>query len=472
MRIVVIGGGPGGYVAALRAAQLGAQVTLIEKEFIGGTCLNRGCIPTKALLASAQAMAKARAGEEFGFTVNGEIVPNLARMIIRKEQIIAKLRSGVETLLKKAKVEVVKGTGKLITSDCLALADTTASSITVQVDTDSRAQIIQADKVILATGSEPAHLPGFDFEHPAILTSTSALQLQEIPQSLLVVGAGVIGCEFASFFAELGTDVTAVELTDQMLPLEDKRIAKQFQGIYRKRGIKVLLKTSVDSIVEYADKQMTVLLSDGSQVKVEKMLISVGRVPNSSDLGLEAMGVETDARGFVVVDDDLQTSVDNIYAVGDLNGGILLAHVASYEALIAAENCFGKDRMRDLQIVPSCVYTEPEIASVGLKKDQAIEWGFEPVSGTYRFAALGKAVAMGEDMGYVELIADKESDLLLGANMMGPGVTDVIHEVAVAIKSRLTAKQLGETIHAHPSIVEAIMEAAHDVHGESIHMVY
>ncbi len=461
IRIVVIGGGPGGYVAALRAARLGAAVTLVENDLIGGTCLNRGCIPTKALLASADALARARAGEEYGFEVVGEVKPDFARMMGRKEGIVTRLRESVEALLKKAGVEVLRGTGRLAGPGKVLVERDEASGGSVTVE---------ADKIILATGSEPARLPMFDFSHPAILTSTEALALQTAPESLLIVGAGVIGCEFASFYNELGTKITMVEMLPQMLPLEDLRLAKQFQSTYRKRGIQVLLKTKVESISEYADDHVTAKLSDGSEITAEKILVSVGRKPNTAGIGLETVGVEVDPRGYVIVNEYLETTAAGVYAIGDVNGGQMLAHVASYEAFVAVDNCLGERRARDLRSTPSCTYSTPEVASVGLNEEQAVESGYQPVTGTYRLAALGKAMAMGEETGYVQLIADKETDLLLGASMMGAHVTDVIHEVAVAIQNGLTVSQVGETIHAHPTIAEAVMEAAHDVHGQSVHI--
>jgi len=461
-KVVVVGGGPGGYVAALRAARVGASVALVERDMVGGTCLNRGCIPTKALLASSEALSRARSGEEYGFQVSGEIRPDLPRMMERKARVVKQLRDGIEVLLKKAGVQVIRGTGRL------------APGKQVLVDVESETVTLSADKIIIATGSEPAHLPTFDFSQPTILTSTSALELEEIPASLLIVGAGVIGCEFASFFAELGTQVTMVEMMPQMLPLEEERLAKQFQSLYRKRGIQVLLKTKVESVVEYAADHVVAKLSDESEVTAAKILVSVGRRPNSADLGLETVGVELDARGYVVVNDYLETMAPDIYAIGDINGGILLAHVASYEALVAVDNCLSARpedrRKRDLRSTPSCTYSTPEVASVGLNQEQALEGGYQPVTGTYRFAALGKALAMGEDVGYVQLVADKETDVLLGANMMGPHVVDVIHEVAIAVQNGLTVRQLGDTIHGHPTIAEAVMEAAHDVHGQSVHV--
>jgi dihydrolipoamide dehydrogenase len=473
-RIVILGSGPGGYVAALRAAHLGATVTLVEKDLIGGTCLNRGCIPTKALLASAEALARARAGDEFGFVVTGSVQPDFPRMMQRKAEVVERMRGGIEGLLKKAGVKVVRGTGSLAPGGRVLVetgGDGSAGADSGPgVSAGAETLTLEADKIIIATGSEPAHLPAFDFTHPTVLTSTSALELAAIPASLLIVGAGVIGCEFASIFSELGTQVTMVEMMPQMLPLEDKRLSKQFEGLYKKRGIKVMLKTKVERIAEYADDHVVAALSDGTEVTAEKILVSIGRKPNSAGLGLETAGVEVDSRGYVVVNDYLETTAPAIYAIGDVNGGLLLAHVASYEALLAVENCLGGRRARDLRTVPSCTYSMPEVASVGLNEEQAREAGYEPLTGTYRFGALGKAVAMGEDVGYVQLVADKETDLILGANMMGPRVTDVIHEVALAVRNGLTVEQLGDTIHAHPTIAEALMEAAHDVHSESVHV--
>jgi dihydrolipoamide dehydrogenase len=338
------------------------------------------------------------------------------------------------------------------------------------VDTGSETMTVEADRIIIATGSEPAESSLFDFTQPTVLTSTSALELRQIPSSMLIVGAGVTGSEFAGFFSELGTRITMVEMMDQMLPLEEKRLAKQFQGVYRKRGIQILLKTKVEAIEEYAEDHVVARLSDGSRVTVEKILVSVGRKPNSVGIGLEDAGVETDTRGYIVVNDYLETSVPHVYAIGDVNGGLMLAHVASYEAFVAVDNCLGGRHVCDLLAVPSCTYSSPEVASVGLNEEQAVESGYHPVTGMYRFAALGKALAMGEDTGYVQLVVDRDSDLLLGANMMGPHVTDIIHEVAVAVRNGLTARQLGDTIYAHPTIAEAVMEAAHDVHHESVHI--
>jgi dihydrolipoamide dehydrogenase len=359
--------------------------------------------------------------------------------------VVTQIRESVEMLLKKAGVKVVRGTGRLAPGLRVVVQPAAADGAA-----GGDAVTLEADKIIIATGSEPAALPMFDFSQPSVLTSTSALMLTAIPRSLLIVGAGAIGCEFASFFGELGTEITMVEMMPQML------------------------NTKVEEITEYGTDHVTAKLSDGSEVTAEKVLVSVGRKPNSAGIGLEEAGVQVDGRGFIKVDEKLQTSAPGIYAIGDVNGGILLAHVASHEALVAAENCVagaaGAGRARDLRFVPSCTYSHPEVASVGLTEDQAAAKGYQPVTGTYRFPALGKAVAMGEEVGYVQLVADSKSDLLLGASMMGPHVTDLIHEVAVALQNGLSVRGLGDTIHAHPTLAEAVMEAAHDVHGESVHV--
>lgn len=457
-RIVIIGGGPGGYVAGIRAAQRGADVTVIEQDLIGGTCLNRGCIPTKAILGSVEALHKARSGDEFGFSVGGAIEPDFARIMERKNEISKKLRDGIIALFKRGKVKRIEGRGRIV------------SPGKVEVETGDGVESVEADKIIIATGSEPAELPFFDFSQPTVLNSTDALEMEEIPESLLIIGAGVIGCEFASIFSELDTDITMVEMMPQMLPLEDKRLAKQFQSIFRKKGINVMLKSKVESVADYGPDSITVNLEGGEQVTAEKMLVSIGRRPNTQDLGLENVDVEMDERGYVKVNDRLETSAEDIYAIGDVNGGILLAHVASAEGLVAVENCLGAKEERNLNVVPSCIYTMPEIASVGLNEDQAREEGYEPVTGTFRLGASGKAMAIGEDVGFIQIVADDKTDKVLGANMMGPHVTDLIHEIAVAVRNGLTVKDVGDTIHAHPTVGEAVMEACHDVHGESVHV--
>jgi len=456
-RIVILGGGPGGYVAAIRAAQRGADVTCVEKDLVGGTCLNRGCIPTKALLGSVDALHKAREGDEFGFKVEGEIKPDFARMYERKDDVARKMREGVEGLFKRHMIKLVRGHGHIVAEG------------KIEVETEDGKDTLEYDKLIIATGSEPAQLPFFDFDQPTVLDSTDALRLTELPETLLIIGAGVIGCEFAGIFSELGTKITMVEMMPQVLPLEDKRLAKQFQSIFKKRGIDIRLKTRVEGIAEYGENYITANVEGGEQITAEKMLVSIGRTPNSKDIGLEVLGIETDQRGYIMVNEKLETGAANVYCVGDVNGGIQLAHVASHEGLVAVENCMGGEVKRDLRAVPSCIYTMPEIASIGLTEDQAKDEGFKPVTGSFRMAGLGKALAIGEDQGYIQIVADEDTDRVLGANMMGAHVTDLIHEIGLAIEQELKVEDIINMIHAHPTIAEGVLEAAEDVHGEAIH---
>lgn len=474
-KIVVMGGGPGGYVAAIRAAQRGAEVTVVEPGLLGGTCLNRGCIPTKTLIASVDALTKARAGAGYGFRVDGKVVADWSRMQARKEEVVGQLRNGIHTLFKKAKVRLMAGRARLAGPGLVEVLpgekeDPESERATEGAVGPGGNARLEADCIIIATGSEPLHPPFFDFTQPSVCDSTELLNVESIPESLLILGGGAIGCEFACMFAGLGTKVTLIELLPQLLPQEDARVSKQFQSILRKKGVEVLVKTRLERVQDYGPEHVTVALEGGRTLTAEKMLVAVGRQPNTRDIGLETVGVAVDERGYIVVNERMETSVAGIYAIGDVTGGYLLAHVASHEGLVAVDNILGRERERNLRYVPMCVYALPEIARVGLTEDEARDEGFRPVTGTFRFGALGKALALGEGQGYVQLVADHDTDQLLGAVMMGPHVTDVIHEVAVALEAGMTARRFGEVVHAHPTIAEATMEAAHDVHGESVHV--
>lgn len=461
IKVGIIGGGPGGYVAAIRAAQLGCQVTLIEKDLVGGTCLNRGCIPTKAILGSIALLQKMREGESFGIAV-GAIEPSFEAIISRKNEIVSKQREGVHFLLKNNGVEYIQGIARL------------TGPFTVNVDSIAGSEQLKFDRIIIATGSEPARLPFFDFDQPSVLTSTDALELTTMPETMLIVGGGVIGVEFATIFSELGCKLTIVEMMDQILPTEEKRIARQMQGVLRKKGIDIKVKTKVERIEEYGEGYLKAVLSDGSVIKAQKMLVSIGRQPNTVGIGLEEAGIETGQRGFIKVDKQtLSTNVKDHYTIGDVNGGLLLAHVASSEGITAAEICARGEAISkfDFDIVPNCIFTIPEVASVGLTEDAAKEKGRDVKVGRYSFGASGKAMAMGEASGFVQLVADARSDLLIGAQMMGPDVTDLIHEVALAISAKITVSEIGDTIHAHPTLSEAVMEAAHALHGKGIHTI-
>jgi dihydrolipoamide dehydrogenase len=455
-KVVVIGAGPGGYVAAIRAAQLGGEVVLVEKTMLGGTCLNWGCIPTKALLACAEALETIKEAHEYGIKV-GEPVPDLKAMVERKEKISEQLRNGIAQLLKANKVELVMGTARL------------ASPNEVVVEADGGSRTIETEKVIIATGSEPARLPTFDFDQPAILTSTEGLVLTEIPKSMIIVGSGVVGSEFATIYNALGTKVTMIELLPRILPTEDDRVSQQMKRILSKKGIEILTETTIDEMVEYGPGGIKAKLSTGDVLEAEKLLVSIGRSLNSTGLGLEEAGVELGQRGEIVVDERMQTKVPGVYAIGDVVGGILLAHVASFEGICAAENAMGLAASMNYDVVPACIFTEPEIASVGVTPAKAEERGIETRIGRFMFGGLGKALAMGKGQGFVQLVVDASTDKIIGCQIMSAHASDLIHELALAIQMGVTADQLGKTVHAHPSLAEAVMEAAEAAHDRAIH---
>ncbi|KAF0120855.1 MAG: dihydrolipoamide dehydrogenase [bacterium] len=456
-KIVIIGSGPGGYVGAIRASQLGAEVTVIEKDAIGGTCLNHGCIPTKAILASAELFTSIKEAEDFGIYV-GEVRADLGKIMERKSRVVEGLGNGIHGIFKKRGIGFIKGTATLI------------SPTRIRVESPSGAEEINATKVVIATGSEPATLPFVDFEQPIVLTSTEALTLDRLPKSVLIIGGGAIGLEFASFFNALGVKVTLVEMMDQILPKEDKRISRQMTQILRKRGIEILVKTRVKDVLSYKDEGIVCLLGNGDEIAGEKLLISIGRNPNSKGIGLDHLGVELDERGNILVDDRMETNIKGIYAVGDVTGGILLAHVASAEGIAAVENAMGIDSEIDYSVIPRCVYTSPEIASVGLTADEARASGVEVRTGWFPFSASGKAMAMGQAVGSVQLVVEKGTEKILGGQIIGPLATELIHEIALTIKLGVTAKELSATIHAHPTLFESVMEAAHSVYGKAIHV--
>lgn len=455
--VVVIGAGPGGYPAAIRAAQRGATVAIIEKEKVGGTCLNWGCIPTKTLLASTELIAQAREAEKFGVRVTG-VEADWPAIIERKQSVTDTLVGGILQLLKANGIELVSGTGRI------------DADRNVVVDTPEGGRVLVADKIIVATGSDPAELPTFDFSQAAVMTSTDALALDHVPKSLIIVGSGVIGSEFACIFSTLGTEIVMVELMDRMLPTEDSRVARQMKNTFRKQGIEVRTKTTVEEVLEYRPDGIRVKLSTGDELEAEKLLVSIGRKFNSAGLGLGELGIETDERGRIVVDQAMETSVDGIYAVGDVVGGILLAHTATFEGLVAAENATGGNATMNYHVVPACIFTTPEIGSVGINSDKAAEQGIDVKVSRFSFGALGKALAMGEDYGFAQLVIDAKTDRVLGAQIMGPHASDLVHEVAIAMHMGATSGDIAGTIHAHPSLPEAIMEAAEAAHGKAIHV--
>lgn len=449
-KVVVIGAGPGGEVTAIRAAQLGAQVTVIEKDEVGGICLNHGCIPTKALLGSVEALTTIKDAGKFGIEVDG-IRPDFSEMMERKERILVELRKTIHQLFESNKVKFIKGTASLI------------SPQKIRVDTIDGIKEIEADKIIIATGSKPGFLPIFDYNQPTVLTSRETLELREAPESLIIVGAGVIGLEFASIFGALGSRITMVELTDRVLPAEDIKISRHMQEILQRRNIEIFTETTCERVTDYGPDSITVKLENGEEISAQKLLVSVGHRPLSRGLGLENLGITMDRRGIILVSQKMETNVKGVYAVGDVIGGIRLAHVASVEGTVAAENAMGLESEIDYSAVPICIYTIPEIASVGLTYDKARAVGKRVKVGKFSFAVSGKAFTIGEASGFAQVVVDEETDKVLGAQIIGPHATDLIHEAALAIRLGVTAKQIGATIHAHPTLSETVMEAAKQI---------
>jgi dihydrolipoamide dehydrogenase len=439
---VVLGGGPAGDVAALRGAQLGADVVLIERAELGGTCLNWGCIPTKSLLAGADLLRKIRRAGDFGIEV-AEPTINFARMMERKEEVVLKMRSGVEAACKRKKVRVVREQG-VIDGDVVVAGG----------------ERYEFDHLVVCVGTVASGLAGIDMEHPRVVTSDGILRLERIPKRLLVIGGGVIGCEFASLFAPLGSQVTVVEVLPQILAGVDSRIVTQFRKLVEKERITFQTGKRVDR-VDYRKASLTAHLDDGTAIEADLLLVSVGRKPDTREIGLEDAGVKVSEGGHVEVDDHLRTANPKIWGAGDCIGGLQLAHLASAEAARAVENALGHEVMAiDRTVVPSCIYTHPEIAMVGLNSETAKAAGHEVKIGQARFIGNGKALGEGEPDGIAQLYSDASSGLLLGATVMGVHAVEIIHEVAVAISDGLSVDELGSIVHAHPTVSENIMDAA------------
>lgn len=456
--IVIVGGGPAGYVAAIRASQLGSKVILIEKDSLGGTCLNRGCIPTKALLHSVGILESARQGKDYGVNI-GEVVIDFARMMSHKDAVVSTLLTGVQYLMRSNAIEVIKGTGKVV------------SSTEVEVDSGQK-EIIKAAKIILASGSVPSAVPIPGVDGSGVITSDGAFQLSEIPQSLLVIGGGAIGVEFATIFAKLGTKVAIVEMLPQIIPTEDHELSMSLKGVLERDGIKIFTGAQVRRIEDDAegDKLISVTTGEGEQkLTVELVLVAVGRKPNTEGLGLEAVGIKTE-RGRIIVNERMETNIRGIYAAGDAVGGIQLAHVASAEGVVAVENALGKDSAIDYKVVPRCIYTMPEVAAVGLTENQAREKGLNLKVSRFPFAANSKALILGQRDGFVKILSDAKSGEIFGVHIFGPQATELITEAALAMKMEATVSEISATIHAHPTLSEAIRETALAAEGMVVHV--
>jgi len=456
--LTIIGAGPGGYVAAVRAAQQGARVTLIEDREVGGSCLNWGCIPTKTLIASAAALTTIRHAQDFGVTVPGEVRPDLDRIRARTDKVVATQVKGIRELLRSWGVKLIAGRGTLIDG-----------TVARAVQADGTTMDIRSDRIIVATGSRPAPLPGIVPDGERVITSDDAVRMRTVPASLVIVGAGAIGCEFAFLYQALGSAVTLIELAPRVLPTEDEEIAAVLERELKKARIALITGVGIGSLRK-DDDGCAVQLTNGKELKAGQVLIAVGRAMNTEGLGLDVMGIRTGRRGEITVNERMETSVPGIYAIGDVTGTMMLAHVASHQGLVAVDNALGGTARMEYAAVPSGIFTRPEIGSVGLREFQAAERGIAVRTGRFPYRALGKAHADGEIAGLVKIIADAATDRVLGVHIIGAHAAAIIHEGALAVRTGVTARQLAEMVHAHPTLAEAVMEAAGDVHGQAIHL--
>ena len=457
MRICVLGGGPGGYAAAFEAARNGAEVTLVEKGRLGGTCLNWGCIPTKTILRSAHIVADTRHAEEFGLHAQVASV-DVDRLRVRKEGVVDELVGQIESTAKRLKVDVLIGVGRL------------SGPKTVEVELgEGGTATVEADAIILATGSEVFRLPTIDHDMEGVWTSDEAVSLSEIPKNILIIGGGVIGLEFACAYAAFGSKVTVVELMPQVLPGNDKRVVKQTQKSLEEMGVEFHLGDAVDSI-ERVGERMRSTLRSGGVIESEIVMSAVGRKPLSEGLGFPEAGIEMD-RAAVKVDEYFRTNVEGVYAIGDLIGGMMLAHVAEEEGMLAARNAVAelatvgaeaKLSSLNYDCIPACVYTFPNVAVVGSSRDSAKERGIDAVQAVSKFAANGKALGEGEADGFVQIVAEKGTGRIVGCQIVGPHAVETIHEVSLAMAHALTVKDIAHTVHAHPTVSEVIKMACAD----------
>lgn len=458
--VIVIGSGPGGYVAAIRAAQLGFSVAVVEKAELGGVCLNWGCIPTKSLLKSAQVLDYTKHANEYGILVS-EAKPDFQAVVARSRSVASQMNKGVEYLFKKNKIDIIQGFGKLLKNN---FVEVTSS--------DNTKSEFSAKHIILATGARSRELPNLKQDGKHIIGYREALTLPQLPESMLVVGSGAIGTELASFYNSMGTQVTLVEYLPNIVPLEDEEVSKQLGRSLKKAKINILTGTSVDS-VSVTNGKCIVTVSDkkgSKQIETDIVLSAVGISTNIENIGLEDIGVKTD-KGKIIVDAFYRTNIDGVYAIGDIVPGQALAHVASAEAICCVEAIAGLNpKPIDYQNIPSGIYTTPEVASVGMTEQEATEKTIAVKIGKFPYTASGKATAAGNRDGFVKLIFDAETDILLGAHFVGLNVTEMISEMVVGKSLSVTAKQLIHSIHPHPTMSEAIMEAAAAAHNEAIHV--
>jgi len=455
--IVILGGGPAGYVAAIRAKQLGADVTLAEMDALGGTCTNRGCIPSKAMLRCAEVAREAHEMDQYGVEVEFKSV-NWQKVLQRKDQVVSQVRKGVEFLMKEHGISVIQGKGRLVEPHA------------VEIETDGKTETVEGNSVLLAVGSVPARLPLPGFDLPGVLSSDQILNIQQIPESIAIIGAGPIGVEFADVFNSMGSKVTIIELLPRLVPLEDEEISAELARSFRRRRIEVFASAKVSGVVERDGRPVVQFQHEGKPrgVAAEVVLSAVGRWPNTEGIGLPEAGIEMNRRA-IKANARMETNVPDVYAAGDAIGGILLAHVAFQEGRVAVANALGQGMEMDYRAIPSVTYTHPEIGSTGLSEAQANERGMDTKVGRFYFRAAGRAVAEGHREGMAKIVVDAATGKVIGGHVIGPRATDLIHEVVFAIHTGATAKQLGEMVHGHPTLSEPVKEATEDALGVAIH---
>ena len=460
--VVVIGAGPGGYVAAIRAAQLGLKTAIVEKQWLGGVCLNVGCIPSKALLRNAELAHTLRERtKEFGISFEN-LQLDYSVAVKRSRQVSDRLTRGVGFLLKKNSIDVFMGVGQI----------DGAGKVNV-LDNDGKSQTLLTKNIIIATGSHAVKVPGMEVDGEKILSFWEAILQTTRPESVVIIGAGAIGAEFATIWNSYGTKVTLVEMMPRILPLEDEEVSAELAKAFQKRGMDIMTGYRVEGI-EKTEKGVSVKISAGEEVKIidaDQALVAIGFRPNTADLGLEKAGVELTERGFIKIDDRMATNVAGVWAIGDVTGQLLLAHVASAQATVCAENIAGVETVKlDYRMMPRATYCQPQVASFGLTETQAKEAGYEIKVGRFPFQANGKALGLGDYTGFVKIISDVKFGEILGAHMIGPEVSELLPELTLAHQMELTAEEIGRNVHAHPTLSEALLEAAHGVDGHAIHI--
>ena len=458
--VAIIGGGPGGYVCGIRAAQLGLKTVVVEADRLGGECVNYGCIPSKSLISVSKLADKLKEADKFGLRVTGVSV-DFVQLQKWKGEVVSRLVSGIELLLKGYHATIVKGEAEVLSKDRIV------------VTTDQGREEISCRNLVLATGTRTSSLPELEFDGGLVIGSKEGLDMKYAPKRLMVVGGGAIGLEFASMFQKLGSAVTIVEIMDQLLPGSDLDVVRVVHRKLESRGARIYLKSKVIKVnKKNSEAAVEVETPDGrATVEVDKILVSVGRKPRTEKLNLRALGVQTDPRGYIATDNRMQTNVPGVYAIGDLRGPPLLAHKASREGMVAAEVIAGMPSAADWKVIPDAVFCDPEVSSVGLTEAKALEAGYKVRRSRFQFAALGRALTAGEPEGFVKVISNEEDGLVLGVQIVGPEASDLISEVALAIEMGATVEDIALTIHPHPTLPEAIMEASESAAGRPIHQL-